>query len=107
LGASGYLDSAIQLQHDIRTGIASSKLGYNIVDENSDHTAGCQFVPLPHGGAVVTCPPEAGAVKVDSVNPYLGIGVVIFIVVAIALGLKLITARKARKPSGSDDGRPA
>jgi hypothetical protein len=78
--------------------MTSSKLEYNVVDEKIDHTAGCQFIPLPQGGAIVTCPSEVGAVQVDSVNPYVGIGVLIFIVLAIAFGLKLTTTRKPRKP---------
>ena len=68
------------------------------MDEKIDHAAGCQFIPLPQGGAIVTCPSEAGAGQGDSVNPYLGVGVLIFIVLAVAFGLKLTAARKARKP---------
>ena len=78
--------------------MTSFKLGYNFVDEKIDHTAGCQFIPLPQGGAIVTCPSEVGAVQTDGVDPYLGIGVLIFIVLAIAFGLKLTTTRKPRKP---------
>ena len=72
---------------NIRTEMTSSKLGNNLVDEKIDHAAGCQFIPLPQGGAIVTCPSEVGAVAVDSVNPYLGIGVLIFIVLAVASSL--------------------
>jgi hypothetical protein len=78
--------------------MTSPKLGYNVVDEKNDHTAGCQYIPLPQGGAIVTCPSEVGAVQVDGVSPYLGIGVLIFIVLAIAFGLKLTTTKKSRKP---------
>jgi hypothetical protein len=78
--------------------MTSSKLGHNFVDEKIDHAAGCQFIPLPQGGAIVTCPSEVGAVQADSLNPYLGIGILIVIVLAIAFGLKLTTTRKPRKP---------
>lgn len=78
--------------------MTSSKLGHDVVDEKIDHTASCQFIPLPQGGAIVTCPSEVGAVQIDSVDPYLGIGVIIFIVLAIAFGLKLTTTGKPRKP---------
>jgi hypothetical protein len=78
--------------------MASSKLEYDVVDKKIDHAAGCQFIPLPQGGGIVTCPSEAGAVQVDGVNPYLGIGVLVFIVLAIVFGLMLASARKPRKP---------
>jgi hypothetical protein len=92
--AAAPLDSTIQLLHDIRTGMISSKPGHNVVDEKNDHAASCQYIPLPQGGAIVTCPSEVGAVKVDGVNPYLGIGVLVFIVLAVAIGLKLTSTRE-------------
>jgi len=78
--------------------MTSSKLGFIFVDEKIDHTAGCQFIPLPQGGAIVTCPSDVGAAQVDGVNAYLGIGILVVIVLAVAFGLKLTAARKPRKP---------
>jgi len=68
------------------------------VDEKTGHDAGCQYIPLPQGGAIVTCPPKEGTGQVDSVDPYLGVGVVIVIILAVAFGLTLMTTRKLRKP---------
>jgi hypothetical protein len=64
--------------------------------EKSDPAAGCQFIPLPQGGAIVTCQKEVGTGQVDNANPYLGIGVVIFIIVAVVIGLTL--TRSQRNP---------
>ena len=78
----------------------SSKLGYDVVAEKSDQAAGCQFIPLPQGGAIVTCPAEFGKGQGGSVNPYLGIGIVVIvlIILAIAFGLKLKSTSKPHKP---------
>ena len=64
------------------------------MDEEIDHAARCQFIPYPDGVIIATCPAKVGAVQVDTGNPYLGIGAVVIIVLAIAFGLKLIRGNK-------------